>query len=408
MSGVLEIIGEIIGWVVAIIFIGWCLWRWLKKTHEPVMLIIRWLVTLTIIGLLSYASISFKKALAAQDKSAVFFVFQAAAAGIVLAIFWVPAITDYCGRLFGSIYDGGSEETDPKPFYSIFHAKKAKGLYLEALVEIRKQLDKFPTDFEGLIFLADLQAEHLNDLPGAAITIQRLCAQPEHSQRDISYALNRLADWHLDLTKDRDSAREVLSQIIVTMPGTDMALRAAQRIGHLANNETLLSADDRQKIEVKKGVKNLGLLRGDDGRLRAPVVDQEKLAAAYVEHLREHPLDTEAREKLAILYVKHYSRLDLATDQLEQMIQQPGHSSKKVIHWLNVLADLQVLAASEFEEVAATLQRIIDLYPDVAAAETARRRIGVLKLELKANHHRDAVRLGTYEQDIGLKSRTGN
>jgi len=407
MSRVFEIIGQVVLGIVAVAFLGWFLWRWLHRTREPVMLIIRWLITLAIGVMMAFAGKNFRNNYANEDRRAALIVLEAAAGGIVLAIFWVPAITDFLGRWFGSFFDGGNEEVEARPFYSIFKAKRAKGQYGEALAEIRKQLEKFPADFEGLMLLADLQAVNLNDLPGAAITVRRLCAQKEHSPRDISYALNRLADWHLDLAKDRDSARECLEQIIVTMPGTDMALRAAQRIGHLAKNETLLAAHDRQRVEVKKGVKHLGLLRGEDGRLRAPVADQEKLAAAYVEHLKEHPLDTEAREKLAVIYVKHYHRLDLATDQLEQLIQQPGHASKKVIHWLNLLADLQVLAAADFEQVRATLQRIIDLYPDLAAAETARRRLGMLKLEFKANQQRSAISLGNYEQDLGLKRKNG-
>jgi hypothetical protein len=54
--------------------------------------------------------------------------------------------------------------------------------------------------------------------------------------------------------------------------------------------------------------------------------------------------------------------------------------------------------------VRATVQRIIDLYPKSAAADVAANRITLLKLELKATKEAGpAVKLGTYEQDIGLK-----
>jgi hypothetical protein len=49
-----------------------------------------------------------------------------------------------------------------------------------------------------------------------------------------------------------------------------------------------------------------------------------RVAAEYVKHLEEHPLDTDVRERLAVLYADHYHRLDLAADQLEQMITLPN------------------------------------------------------------------------------------
>ena len=97
------------------------------------------------------------------------------------------------GRKLGSLFDGGDVEVDPKPFYSIFHAQRKKGNYQAALAAVRQQLEKFPTDFEGQMLLAELQAENLNDLPGAEVTIQRLTAQPGLAPANIASALNALA-----------------------------------------------------------------------------------------------------------------------------------------------------------------------------------------------------------------------
>ena len=96
-------------------------------------------------------------------------------------------------------------------------------------------------------------------------------------------------------------------------------------------------------------------------------------------------------------------RLELATDQLEQMIQQPNQPARLVVHWLNLLADLQVRHGADYETVKQTLQRIVDRDPNAAAAEIARHRLALLKLELKATEKKQAVKLGTYEQNIGLK-----
>jgi len=181
-----------------------------------------------------------------------------------------------------------------------------------------------------------------------------------------------------------------------------MSHQAAQRIGHLADTAFLLEAHERPKIAVKKGVENLGLMR-EGGRLKPPEVNHAEVAADYVEHLKRHPLDTQVREKLAVIYAGHYHRLDLAEDQLQQLIQQPNHSPKQVVHWLNLLADLQVQEGADIGRVTETLQRIVDNYPDVAAAETARRRLDTLKLEIKGRQKNSSVQLGTYEQNIGLK-----
>ncbi|HOB31988.1 MAG TPA: hypothetical protein PKH32_03810, partial [Verrucomicrobiota bacterium] len=75
----------------------------------------------------------------------------------------------------------------------------------------------------------------------------------------------------------------------------------------------------------------------------------------------------------------------------------------RVVHWLNLLADLQIRHGAGYDAARQTLQRIIDLYPGSAAAQVARNRIDLLKLELKRRDAVRSVRLGEYEQDIGLK-----
>jgi len=128
-----------------------------------------------------------------------------------------------------------------------------------------------------------------------------------------------------------------------------------------------------------------------------------QVAVELVKHLETHPLDTEAREKLAVIYADHYQRLDLATAQLEEMIQLANQPGRLVVRWLNLIADLQIRSGTDYESIKATLQRIIDLYPNLAAAENARKRIDLLKLELKAKQSSQPVKLGAYEQNLGLK-----
>ncbi len=155
-----------------------------------------------------------------------------------------------------------------------------------------------------------------------------------------------------------------------------------------------------------KGVDNVGLLRDQESLKHDSTEDQGQLVAKYVKHLEAHPLDSLVREQLAILYAHHYQRLDLATDQLEEVIKQPKQPLKQVVKCLNLLADLQVQLNADPEEVRHTLLRIINLDKKSAFAQNARRRLDVLNLELKAKQAQSqTVKMGTYEQNIGLKGR---
>ena len=192
-------------------------------------------------------------------------------------------------------------------------------------------------------------------------------------------------------------------KIIERYPKTQQSLQAAQRIAHLGGTEKiLLGARDRQLVPVPEGVKNIGLLESTEF-LRPAEADPDKLAAEYVKHLEEHPLDTDVREKLAILYARHFKRVDLAMVELEQMINEPKQPAKRVAHWLNLLADLQVHGGADYETVRATLQLIIDRFPGLPVADLAQSRLNTLKLEIKGRKETPNKTLGVYEQNIGLK-----
>ena len=324
------------------------------------------------------------------------------ACAIAMIVVWRRAIGDLIAKPFADLYNGGSAELDARPMYSTAQALHKKGKYQEAVLAIHQQLERFPTDVEGQLLLAQIHAEGLKDLPAAELTIQRFCDQPGHAPQNVAFALYSMADWHLKVAQDGEAAQRNLQKIMELFPESEFAVGAAHRIAHLGSTEMLLAPHERKKFIVAEGPQNLGLTRGR-GRLEPVEPDPEKLAAECVKHLEQHPLDTEARERLAVIYADHYGRLDMATAELEQMIEQPNQLGRLVVHWLNVLADLQVRNGAGFEAVQQTLQRIIDRDPKAAAAEIARNRLGLLKLELKSKEKSQAVKLGSYEQNIGLK-----
>ena len=397
-------IGRIIGAILPLLVLGglaaWFMFWTAKKSEDPAGMIAKWVLTVIVVGFL----VVFVMPMVANPgyQAAFVGVPLTAVCGLVMAITWRRNLANLVADPIASLYSGGNEPPDPHPFYSVARARQKQGRYLEAVQEINKQLERFPTDVEGHLLLAEVQAENLKDLPAAEVTIERFCEQPGHAPQNTTFALYSMADWHLKVGRDPQAAQRFLEKVIQLLPDTEFALGAAQRIAHLGTGETLLSPYDRKKFVVPEGPRNLGLLKKPPPPARLDK-DPEALAADYVRHLQEHPLDMEVRERLAVIYADHYRRLDLATDELEQMIAQPSQPARLVVHWLNLLADLQVRAGADFETVGQTLQRIIDRGPNLAAAEIARKRLALLKLELKANDSSQTVKLGSYEQNIGLR-----
>jgi tetratricopeptide (TPR) repeat protein len=394
-----DLVRGIVLLALALSAIGWFLWYCLKRSDDPARLIFKWILTVPVVlGLLLWVG-----PFATSSQAGAFIgVPLAAACGIVLTIIWRHNIGDLIAKPFTSLFDGGTEPPIPRPFYSIAQSKQKKGQYLEAIADIRQQLQRFPTDVEGQLLIAQIEAEDLKDLPAAELTIDRFCAQPGHAPQNIVFALYSLADWHLKITQDREAARRHLERIVELFPESEFALGAAHRIAHLGSAEMLLAPHERRKFLVPEGVKNLGLLRGRT-HFKPAEQDPEQVAAECVKHLEQHPQDIEARERLAVIYADHYHRLDMATNELEQMIGQPNQPGRLVVHWLNVLADLQIRSGAGFEAVQQTLQRIVDRDPKAAPAEIARHRLALLKLEMKSKEMSQAVKLGSYDQNIGLK-----
>ena len=393
------IVRNVVAGAILLAIVGWLLVRALKHSRRPDWLILKWLLTLLLIGLISWQVMPLCNRGGFVAVGALLVLVGLLA---VIALLWRHNLTMLVARPFMNLYDGGDREIEPQAYYSVAEAKRKRGHYTEAVAEIRKQLERFPADVQGHLLLADILAENLNDLSGAEVTLRRFCNQPGHAPRNIAYALNRLADLHLKYDLDREAARQALEKVIEIFPDTDMAESAKQRIAHLASVEKMIEPYDRRTIAVPEGVKNIGLLKSS-AHMAPGETDPEKTAAELVEHLVLHPNDAEAREQLAIIYTDHYQRPDLAADQLNQLIDVPGQTPKNVARWLNLLADLQVRGGADHGTVRRTLERIIELLPDHSAATLARSRIDRLKLEFKGRGQGEDIKLGTYEQHLGLK-----
>ncbi|MEJ5238958.1 MAG: tetratricopeptide repeat protein [Limisphaera sp.] len=388
-------VADLLGLLAVLVLGGIALVRWLKRSRDnPPVLIFKWLFT----ALLLYVIFTVRPLVG----SGPYLVLLTLTLAMIAGVLWAPNIAEVLFRPIWNAFTGGDEEPEPRPFYSIARAKRKRGQAAAALADVRAQLARFPNDFEGQMLAAEILAEDMRDLEGAELTIQRLCEQPGHTPQNLAYALSTLADWYLRIGQDPENARRVLEQLLEKFPDTDLAITARQRLARMPTTEWLAESHEPTRIVVRKGIENIGLQR-QPVQLTPPPESPETLAARYVAQLEQHPDDFETREKLALLYADAFGRLDLAEDQLEQLIQHSNAPPAQVAHWLHLLADLQVRHGRDEATVRRTLERVEELFPNSPHAEQARRRLNLLPLEFKSKQKRQAIKLGVYEQNLGLK-----
>jgi hypothetical protein len=76
-----------------------------------------------------------------------------------------------------------------------------------------------------------------------------------------------------------------------------------------------------------------------------------------------------------------------------------------VVHWLNTIADWHIKSNGDLAAAKLALLRIGERYPDSAAAANAQKRISFLRMETRTQQHVSTLKLGSYEQNIGLKAK---
>lgn len=385
------------------VFVGSLFLRAFKQSENPVRLAVRWVFTVLIAAVLyTIAAKVLKGSTSSFVGGAVqagMVVISCLVGGIILSIMWAPSLGQILISPLTSMFDGGSEELEPAPLYSTAEGLRRRGKFREAIYAIQEQLQKFPNNFTGQLMVAEIQAENLNDLQAAQTTIHRICEQKNHAPASLVFALNSLADWHLRFAQDAEAARAALEKIIALLPDTEFERAAANRIAHLGSRSVLLQSHEPDKLTLKPGVEYLGLLK-DQSHLMPKEKPLEDEAEQLAAHLATHPLDHEARERLAIIYARHYRQLELATQQIEQLVALPGESPKHVARWLNLLADLQIEVTNKTDLAEQTLRRIVVLFPNQAPADLAGLRLSSLPLELKHYEKTRVVKFAPGEDEV--------
>ena len=373
----------------------------IRKSKDPAEFLVRWVVTILLVtGLMTLVM-----GVDLNYGTAFIIPLSCAIVGVCLAIVWGRHLAHLFAAPITNLISGGSQEVEAKPQYSGAKAKRMAQHYGQAVEAIQLELKKFPGDYEGEMLLAAIYAENLSDLDRCATLIQRMCNRPDCPPGHISGAFTCLADWAMRQAQDPERAREALEEISRRLPDTEYDRNARQRVAHLASVESLLDQQERRTLHLAPGIQRLGLktavasLAPEDA---TPAAEAQRLVA----HIKNHPDDNEAREQLAMVYALGFHRPEMAISELEELIARPHQSSKQVAHWLHLIADMQIKdgQANSVEMATASLQRIIDLYPNLAVAENARSRMSLLQLEKRGKETTAPLTLGEYEQRMGLRT----
>ena len=376
--------------------------------NDPVKVIVKWTVTVAIVAFGVYAT------LWSNDRASllVVFIFLLLPGSVIMALWWTPEISEWMASPITNALTGDSRISYNKPEYGVANARRNRGQYVEAVEAVDEELTKHPGNFDGLMLKASIQAENLGDLEAATETVQEAIEGEEQLSYRLPVALNKMADWQLAVAGDPDAARRTLRQIREALPESQAAQFAAQRLASLDSSEETAAAvvdfnESYQKLVEESAAKDdftspLELPKAIESNQQQA---GEKALAACLRRVALHPDSVSNREELAALYLNHANQPPKAAEQYDHLLALPGTTIHQKTAWLNKIADIQVKSGESHETVRATLERVIALDPKAAPAARAQQRISYLNIELRgANRKTTKLQLGSYEEDIGLKS----
>lgn len=379
----------------------WVMVSWLRRSDDPMGIVYKWILT----ALLFAALLGLGAFAGGGGVGGAFMVpLLTAAVGIILGILWAPNLGGLLASPITSAFEGDSEAVR-RPLYSRAVAQRKRGHGDQAIREVQEQLAEFPADYEGWMLLAEIYAADFKHNQHAQECVERILGIEGLHPKNIAFALGRSADWHLALDKNRDAAAGALERVVALLPETEHAQLARQRLARLSPDGILSGEDRHRNLRVGIYAQNIGLSTGTPSLDPNPAEDPEQTASDLVAHLANHPHDFAAREQLAAFYADFYQRMDLAADQLEQLLATPGQPEKQQVRWLNMLCDFHIRVDGDTGKAREALLRVGELFPGGAAEATALKRMPFLERDAaNAKTSRPEVRLGDYEQDIGIKS----
>ena len=378
-----------------------------NRQNDPVKVIGLWVLSFVVFLGIAYSAV------AAREGIALLFVLLVSVPiAILLGLAWTPTIANTLVSPLTTALSGDDTVAYEGPAYGQALAKRKRGKYEDAVEAVEAQLEQYPGDFDGLMLKASIQAENLDDLPAAAATIQETLQDPDKVRFNLPVALNKMADWQLTIAGDKSAAKRTLEKIRVALPGSQAAQLASQRLASLdASEESEAAAEDFNE-SYRHLVEESAAKDDFTGPLEIPrpvevdplQTDEAKLQTC-LRRVALHPDSINNREELGALYLGHMKQPALAIQQYEHLLTLPGTTIHQKTAWLNKVADIQIKSGETYESIRATLQLIISLNPKAAPAALAEQRIAYLRIEmLGVNKKTKKLQLGSYDEDMGLKS----
>ena len=378
-----------------------------NRQNDPVKVIGLWILSFVVFLGIAYSAV------AAQEGIALLFVLLISLPiAIFLGLAWTPTIVNTLVSPLTTALSGDDTVAYEGPAYGQALAKRKRGQYEDAVEAVEAQLEQYPGDFDGLMLKASIQAENLDDLPAAVATIQETLEDPGKVRFNLPVALNKMADWQLTIAGDASAAKRTLETIRAALPGSQAAQFASQRLASLDVSEESEAAAEDFNESYRHLVEESAAKDDFTGPLEIPravevdplQADEAKLQTC-LRRVALHPDSINNREELAALYVAHMKQPALAIQQYEHLLTLPGTTIHQKTAWLNKVADIQIKSGQTYESIRATLQLIISLNPKAAPAALAEQRIAYLRIEmLGVNKKTKKLQLGSYDEDVGLKS----
>jgi hypothetical protein len=252
----------------------------------------------------------------------------------------------------------------------------------EAEAAVLEELEGCEEDFNGWMLLAELYANHFDDLVGAETLVRETCAQPSITPSQFAVAFHRLADWHLKLASDPVAARRALTEICRHHPRSHLDRMARLRLNQLPGTREELLAKSQRPIDLPR-------LRRDLDEIdepQAPMLTREEAcsrARQCADRLQKNPDDISAREALARLFAEKLEEPRQGIDQLELLLGMGNPPPHKPAEWLALQAGWQIRYIQNPGAAREILKRLIQLYPQSHQAFSAQRRLNLMDMEVR-------------------------
>ncbi|MDB6057266.1 MAG: hypothetical protein JWO95_1110, partial [Verrucomicrobiales bacterium] len=269
-----------------------------------------------------------------------------------------------------------------RPTYSKANVHLLRGKYEDAEQEVLAELERCEDDFDGWMLLAEIYANHFNDLPAAARMVHETCEQPTTTISEVAVAYHRLADWYLKLENNPDAAIKALEQISQRYPKTHVDRMACTRIRNISGEEQKLKQPRTIRLPSTPQLETT-----EEPNIDAAATQARRCS----EMLKKNPNDFATRETFARLLAGQLGKPDIAIEQLQSLLDfavTDEAAQARVPEWLWLIATWQLRLGKDEAPAIETMKLLIHEHPSTGQAFAAQRRLNMIEMERRMRAHR--------------------